>query len=132
MCLWFFGLYGVFFSPPPHATRCAVCGLSVLVGVLFLLLIEVVFIYGCDLVRFFCGSINVFFVNGMMMTVTMFTYPPYLGHSISLCMCKSYLSDLGSHPDRQSIEPVFLAPACSCGQSDVETELYIRLSERFT
>jgi len=117
---------------PPHATRCAVCGLSVLVGVLFLLLIEVVFIYGCDLVRFFCGSINVFFVNGMMMTVTMFTYPPYLGHSISLCMCKSYLSDLGSHPDRQSIEPVFLAPACSCGQSDVETELYIRLSERFT
>ena len=52
-------------SPPlPHATRCAACGLSVLVGVLFLLLIEVVFIYGCDLVRFFCsdgGNINVFF-----------------------------------------------------------------------
>jgi len=92
VCLWFFGLYGVFFSPP-HATRCAACGLSVLVGVLFLLLIEVVFIYGCDLIRFFCsdgGNINVFFVNGMMMTVTMFIYPPYLGHSISLCMCKSY------------------------------------------
>jgi len=81
----------VFLPPPPHTLRCAVCGLSVLVGVLFLLLIEVVFIYGCDLARFFCGNINVFFfVNGMMMTVTMFIYPPYLGHSISLCMCKSH------------------------------------------
>ena len=62
--MWFFGLYGVFPSPPPrHALRCAACGLSVLVGVLFLLLIEVVFIYGCDLVRLFCsddGNINVF------------------------------------------------------------------------
>jgi len=90
--LWFFGLYGVFPSSSSPTPRAA-CGLSVLVGVLFLLLIEVVFIYGYDLVRFFCsddGNINVFLVNGMMMTMTMFIYPPCLGYSISLCMCKSY------------------------------------------